>query len=149
MGCNRCTTKKDLGCYGFKDMISVDLTPTQSGTHVLEYNFLGAIHKYPFGATIGQNVTLPQVFNESRENCFRIKQPDGTYLMLIEGSTVYDWFSITSHTGYLHLPPVSDLIGVSELQANCFTEIVNPFFGGVLIPTVNDGILPLEVSIIA
>lgn len=68
-----------IGCFVQCDDIDTGLVSNQSGIHTLSYFFLDGQKRMEFNvAMIGDNLIIPNIFNEFAEAVFRITQPDGT-----------------------------------------------------------------------
>lgn len=75
-----CESNLFFGCFsGCAPFIELPINATQTGTHVLQYQFNGYIKSAEFQATSGTKFFIPNIFNELGIADFKILQPDGTY----------------------------------------------------------------------
>jgi len=91
---NCCTQTQKLGCVGSCECVKTGLLATQTGDHVVEHHKPGGgISSRTISLTATDAVNFTNFFAESGVAVFKIKQPDGTYL--VNGAN--DCFSVSVH----------------------------------------------------
>lgn len=91
-----CTATYDLGCVpNCGTMEMTDILATQTGVHILEIQTQYKTWNQTFNATSGQPFDISlNVFNESEQIVFKIKQPDDTYFEYEDSPNTYDCFTV-------------------------------------------------------
>lgn len=71
-----------LGCFPQCLDIDTGLLAQQAGIHSVIYYFLDGSSQATFTVgLIGDNIVIPNIFNEFGEAVFKILQPDGSFLI--------------------------------------------------------------------
>lgn len=91
-----CTATYDLGCVPNCGTLEMsDILATQTGSHTLEIQTQYKTWTQVFEATDGQPFEINlNIFNESEQIVFKIKQPDDTFFEYVDSPSTYDCFTV-------------------------------------------------------
>lgn len=76
-----CTSKRFIGCFGSCDDIETGILTLQAGDHEIEVHWIDAIIIQIVNFEKAVEVIFPNRYNEYANITFKIRQPDGTYLV--------------------------------------------------------------------
>lgn len=68
----------NIGCFGHCDNIVLPFNATQTGIHILYFDFAGTTVKSYFEGVQGEKIVFDNPFNETSCTTFQIVNPDGT-----------------------------------------------------------------------
>lgn len=90
-----CEKKYKVGCYPHCGIAVMPFTALQTGTHILEVEYLGNIYLYEIEATLDSYFEIDlSLFNENALFSFRIKQTNNTYYTTEIGGVEYSCFEM-------------------------------------------------------
>ena len=71
---------KNIGCFPSCEGILFPYEMLETGVHTISFEWLGVKKSFTVEGVEGEKMIIPNVFNESSDPVFSIKQPSGTYL---------------------------------------------------------------------
>jgi len=83
---NCCENIQFVGCFGSCEAIPLLLQSDYTGVAELQFNWLNRYLTYDIVVEQGEQIVMPNIFNEQSVVVFKIKRSDGTYFTFPEGS---------------------------------------------------------------
>lgn len=83
-----------LGCFDNCNTIPLSFNAKQTGTHELVFRYEGQINKVEFEGVTGNEIMIPNVFNDYRKTVFNIINPDGSDFEVFQNSEQYKYFEV-------------------------------------------------------
>src|SRR5690554_3954225 len=81
---NKCTYSKmdcvkNIGCFANCDPITFPFLAMETGEHILTFEWMGTKKTIVLDATAGEEIIIPNYFNDHSDVIFTIKMPSGKY----------------------------------------------------------------------
>jgi hypothetical protein len=73
-----CTETKLIGCFNSCDDIDTGLVATETGIHTIKGFFNNAFVDQDVNITIGNNIIIPNIYNEYTQQTIKIINPSGS-----------------------------------------------------------------------
>jgi hypothetical protein len=99
--CNSCETHFNIGCFGHCEVIETEFVATETGEHIIMFNFLGAVRPIVIDLEIGDPINIPVgSFNEDSEQFFTIQMPSGDDFTYTADETEYACFKVKTRISF-------------------------------------------------
>lgn len=79
---NCCENIAFVGCFGSCSNIPLLINSDYTGTATITFDWLGKNYQYDIIVEDGEQVVLPNIFNENSSIIFKLQKPDGSYFEL-------------------------------------------------------------------
>jgi len=79
---NCCENIAFVGCFGSCSNIPLLINSDYTGTATITFDWLGKNYQYDIIVEDGEQVVLPNIFNESSSIVFKLQKPDGSFFTI-------------------------------------------------------------------